>query len=142
MKGIIIVGGGTAGISVASRIMEVPTSDVVIVEPAQTHYYQPLWTLVGGGVFDREDSGRPMSDVMPNGVQWIQSKVAGFDPDSNSVDLEDGQTLGYDILVVAPAAHPLSQCLLHRGLQQPPLLQDRGRRPQAGAGPGREPPGL
>ncbi|MEM1025247.1 MAG: FAD/NAD(P)-binding oxidoreductase [Myxococcota bacterium] len=99
---ILIVGGGTAGISVASRIMESSsTSDVALVEPAEMHYYQPLWTLVGGGVFDREDSGRPMADVMPSGVDWYRNRVSGFEPASNQVELDDGRKLSYDILVVA-----------------------------------------
>ena len=47
---VLIVGGGSAGIAVAARLCKaIPASDVAIVEPSDKHYYQPLWTLVGGG---------------------------------------------------------------------------------------------
>lgn len=99
---VLIIGGGTAGISVASRLLEseLPPS-IGLIEPADTHYYQPLWTLVGGGVFDKEESGRPMADVMPTGVEWIKSRVSSFDPEHNRVILEDGSAVSYETLVVA-----------------------------------------
>jgi sulfide:quinone oxidoreductase len=46
---ILIIGGGTAGITVAARLLRKGHRDVAIIEPSDTHYYQPLWTLVGGG---------------------------------------------------------------------------------------------
>ena len=44
---VVIVGGGTAGISVAARLTNgwFNKRDVAVIEPADTHYYQPLWTL-------------------------------------------------------------------------------------------------
>ncbi|MCB9731923.1 MAG: NAD(P)/FAD-dependent oxidoreductase [Deltaproteobacteria bacterium] len=100
---VLIVGGGSAGISVAARLLAEPTPpDVAIVEPATVHYYQPLWTLVGGGVFDRQASARPMASVMPSGATWIQDAVEAFDPANNAVTLSSGRTLTYDQLVVAP----------------------------------------
>lgn len=63
--------------------------------------YQPLWTYVGGGIKDFKDSVKPMADVMPLNAEWIQDKVTTFDPDHNTVTLADGQTIGYDYLVVA-----------------------------------------
>jgi sulfide:quinone oxidoreductase len=50
---IIIIGGGNAGLSVASQLLIKDSSlDIAIIDPAQKHYYQPAWTLVGGGTFD------------------------------------------------------------------------------------------
>ena len=46
---VLIVGGGSAGISVAARLRRAGLEDVGLLDPARTHYYQPLWTLVGGG---------------------------------------------------------------------------------------------
>jgi sulfide:quinone oxidoreductase len=46
---ILIVGGGTAGITVAARMLRKGYTDVAVIEPSNMHYYQPLWTLVGGG---------------------------------------------------------------------------------------------
>ena len=98
---VVIVGGGTAGISVAARLERAGIIDVALVEPSTKHYYQPLWTLVGGGIVPRELSEREESSVMPRGTTWIRDRVARFDPAENCVELSSGEMLGYDYLVVA-----------------------------------------
>ncbi len=99
---VLIVGGGTAGISVAARLLnEENPPEVAVIEPAEAHYYQPLWTLVGGGVFEREVTERPMEEVMPVGATWLKDRVATFEPEVNQVTLEDGKKVTYDYLVVA-----------------------------------------
>lgn len=99
---VLIIGGGSAGISVAARLnnLDIPL-DVAIIEPASTHYYQPLWTLVGAGVVDLEDTGRPMADTIPPNTTWIQQAAAEFQPDRNAVITDQGQRFTYDYLVVA-----------------------------------------
>lgn len=43
---IVIVGGGSAGIAVAARLLrERPTLDIAIIDPATTHAYQPAGPL-------------------------------------------------------------------------------------------------
>lgn len=99
---ILIVGGGAAGITVAARLKRFrPALEVAVLEPATDHYYQPGWTLVGGGVFDLEQTRRHEAELIPAGVSWIREGAAGFDPSANSVTTTAGQTLTYDILVVA-----------------------------------------
>jgi sulfide:quinone oxidoreductase len=99
---VAIVGGGSAGISVAARLRMAGQQDVAVIDPATTHYYQPLWTLVGGGRAPVEESARPQASVMPKGVTWIQKAAAEIDPDSREITLDDGGTVGYDYLVVCP----------------------------------------
>lgn len=100
---IVLVGGGTAGITVAAQLLAAdPNLDVAVIEPSTVHYYQPIWTLVGGGVFPREVSARPMSSVIPTGATWIEDRVATFEPKENQVSLENGDTVVYEQLVVAP----------------------------------------
>lgn len=101
--GVVIVGGGAGGIAAAASLKKrAPDLDVVIVDPREEHYYQPGWTLVGGGVFERAETMRPMRDVIPRGVTWIRAAVARFEPEVNQVVLEDGERLAYRALVVAP----------------------------------------
>lgn len=97
---IVIVGGGTAGISTAARL-NIEGKDVAVIDPAQKHYYQPLWTLVGGGVVEKETTERSEADVIPNGVEWIREAVASFDPENNTVTTKEGTTIGYDALIIA-----------------------------------------
>lgn len=75
---VLVLGGGTAGIRVAARLRNLPPSppDVTLVEPSDEHYYQPLWTLVGGGVFDKSITVRDEADDIPDGVTWIKDRVA------------------------------------------------------------------
>ena len=97
---ILIVGGGTAGITVAARLVK--GHDVAVIEPSEKHYYQPLWTLVGAGCSTIEQTERPETSVMPKGATWIKDAATGFDPDNNAVRTASGTTYTYDVLIVCP----------------------------------------
>lgn len=99
---VTIVGGGTAGISVAARLERAGIEDVAVIDPADAHYYQALWTLVGAGCAKRETTKRSQASVMPKGVTWIKDAASAFDPENNSVTTSGGKTIGYDVLVVCP----------------------------------------
>ena len=100
---VVIVGGGSAGLATAASLLERDRSlDIVVIEPRDTHDYQPGWTMVGGGVFDVKDTRRAEASVIPAGVRWIKGAVASFEPERDQVTLEDGSTVGYRALVVAP----------------------------------------
>ena len=99
---VLIVGGGAAGIAVASSILKrTDKLSVAIVDPADVHYYQPGWTMVGGGIFDPEATVRTMGSLIPKGVDWIKAAVGRFDPESHQVVLENSQAVSYERLIVA-----------------------------------------
>ncbi len=99
---VVIVGGGTAGISVAARLRKKGVTDIGLIEPSLVHYYQPLWTLVGGGCAPAKESERTESSVMPDGVDWIKDAAEAVDADNRVVTLRDGRQVGYDYLVMCP----------------------------------------
>jgi len=99
---VVIIGGGTAGICVAARLRRLGVRDVAIIEPSATHYYQPLWTLVGAGVVRREASARSMRGVIPRGTRWVLDRVIEIDADANRVSTEFSGDIAYDFLVAAP----------------------------------------
>lgn len=101
---VVIVGAGSAGISVAARIVRASKrlmGQVAIIDPASKHYYQPLWTLVGGGAAKKEESERELSSLIPAGVDWICDAVTSFQPEQHTLRTEQGTVLSYDYLVVA-----------------------------------------
>lgn len=100
---ILIVGGGNAGISVASQLLiKNKKLDIGIIEPSDSHYYQPAWTLVGAGVFDIKKTVRKEADLIPKGAELIKDSVSSFYPETNSLSCKSGQKLSYDYLIVAP----------------------------------------
>ncbi|RQS64942.1 TIGR01244 family phosphatase [Burkholderia sp. Bp8963] len=100
---IVIVGAGAAGLAVASSLLARDRSlDIAVIDPADVHYYQPGWTMVGAGVFQPETTVRQMGAVLPRGVHWIRAAVAGFEPDAHAVVLDGCRRIGYRQLVVCP----------------------------------------
>ncbi len=98
---VLLIGGGAAGITVAAILRRrAPHIEVAIVEPADEHYYQPAFTLVGAGVYPLAKTRRPQQSLIPAGVTWIRDAASSFEPERNSVTLQGGQTLQYDYLVV------------------------------------------
>lgn len=99
---ILIVGGGAAGAAAAASLRRRDKKvAITIIEPSLVHYYQPGWTLVGGGVFKQEQTVRPMQSALPPSVDWVTGEVVGFDPEHNEVHLQDGRRFSYQALVVA-----------------------------------------
>ena len=99
---VVIIGGGTAGISVAAKLRRQQANlDIAIIDPAEHHFYQPAWTLVGGGAYQANDTKRPLASVIPNGVTQIAESVTELNPENNQVTLADGSSISYDYLVVA-----------------------------------------
>jgi len=100
---IVIVGAGAAGIAVAASLLaRRPGLDIAIIDPADVHYYQPGWTLVGAGVFAPTQTVRPLSRVLPRGVKWLRTAVAAFEPERAALVLDDRRLLTYRHLVVCP----------------------------------------
>ncbi|WMW63656.1 FAD/NAD(P)-binding oxidoreductase [Serratia marcescens] len=102
LKKVVVIGGGSSGIGVIASIRKrVKDADITVVEPNDCHYYQPAWTLVGGGLFDISKTQRAMRDVIPSGVSWLQDSVVRVDPDEKYIETRQGKRVSYDFLIVA-----------------------------------------
>jgi sulfide:quinone oxidoreductase len=100
---IVIVGAGAAGIATASSLLARDrTLDIAVIDPADTHYYQPGWTMVGAGVFTPEATAQEMAALLPRKVHWIKAAVAAFEPDAHAVILEGCRVVRYRKLIVCP----------------------------------------
>ncbi len=100
---VVIVGGGAGGVSVAASLQSRKSNlSIAIIDPADIHYYQPGWTMVGGGIFEAGQTAKTMGSLIPRGVKWIKSAVAAFEPEDNAVILDGCRVVKYDRLVVCP----------------------------------------
>lgn len=100
---IVIVGGGTAGITVAATLLRKDKHlDLAIIEPSEKHYYQPGWTLVGAGVFERKVTERAEKDLIPENAQWIKEHAVKLLPVENTVVVKSGEKITYEYLVLCP----------------------------------------
>ena len=100
---VVIVGAGAGGISVAASIKSRSSGlSVAVIDPADIHYYQPGWTMVGGGIFRPEQTAKTMGSLIPHGVKWIKAAVAAFEPKNNAIILDGCRVVKYDRLVVCP----------------------------------------
>jgi sulfide:quinone oxidoreductase len=79
-----------------------PGLEIAIIDPADIHYYQPGWTMVGGGIFEAPSTAKTMGSLMPAGVHWIKSAVAAFEPADNAVVLDACRVVKYRRLIVCP----------------------------------------
>jgi len=100
---ILIIGGGTAGIMTGANLLRKDKSlNIGLIEPADTHYYQPAWTLVGAGAYDYQKTSKPMAEVMPKGLDWIKDYATTFEPKKNQVSTQSNGSVTYDYLIVCP----------------------------------------
>lgn len=114
---IVIIGAGTAGIMTAAQLLKKDkTLQVAIIDPADKHYYQPAWTLVGAGTYDYRKTVRPMKELIPRGATWIKDAVTGFSPESNSITTAGNGNITYQYLVVAPGL--VNDLTLIEGLEE------------------------
>jgi len=99
----VVIGGGTGGIMSASQIIVKKISnDVAVIDPSDTHFYQPAWTLVGAGTYNYEATKKPMKDLIPKGVTWVKDFVATINPQNNEVVTSSGEIITYKFLIVSP----------------------------------------
>ncbi len=104
---IVIVGGGTAGVSVAAMLRRRRRRvSIAIIEPSATHADQSAWTMVAAGLLAPRQAQRPLADLIPPGVTWIQASASRLLPDENAVLLQDGRRIVYGCLIVCPGLTP------------------------------------
>ncbi|MDV3208769.1 MAG: NAD(P)/FAD-dependent oxidoreductase, partial [Rhodococcus ruber] len=87
---VLVVGGGTAGIATAARLRRAGVTDIAVIEPSDEHWYQPLWTLVGGGQASLDETRRAEEKLIPKGVRWIRAAATAVDPDAQTVTTDRG----------------------------------------------------
>lgn len=100
---ILVVGGGSGGLAVAQQLSRASKSQIGLVEPAQDHFYQPLWTFVGAGESLPSKSARNLDGILGTNqaIQRIHDEVQEILPEESKVVLKNGMILSYGHLVLA-----------------------------------------
>ncbi len=100
---VLIIGGGAAGVSTANNLRRKnSTIDIALVEPSEKHYYQPGFTIIGGGAYTLKRATKNEANLIHSSVTWIKDFAESFQPDANKVTLKSGDVISYDFLVVCP----------------------------------------
>jgi sulfide:quinone oxidoreductase len=112
MKKILILGAGTAGTMMANKLYRTLNKDlwkITIVDKDENHYYQPGFLFIPFGVYQPEDVVKPKREFIPGGVEFVLNEIEKIVPENNQVFLKNGETLAYDILVVATGTIPVPE---------------------------------
>lgn len=109
-KNLIIVGAGTAGTMMANKLVHRLDHDqwqITLIDRDNKHYYQPGFLFIPFGIYEPEDVVRPRTDYIPSNVDFIMSEVERINGDLNQVHLRNGDTLTYDVLILATGVEPV-----------------------------------
>ena len=104
MKNLVILGAGTAGTMMANHLIStLPKSEwkITIIDEYKTHYYQPGFLFLPFDIYSTKQVQKKGKKFIPKGVKYIQEKIDIILPEDNLVRLDTGESLGYDILIIA-----------------------------------------
>ncbi len=110
MKTIVIIGGGSGGISTANHLAyrlrgSISSGDVhiLLIEGSSRHYYQPGFLEIPFGVMSETETYRDERRMVVDGVDLIQENATAIDLKNHEVATQK-QKIRYDYLVIATGA--------------------------------------
>jgi sulfide:quinone oxidoreductase len=123
MKRLAIVGAGTGGTLLANRMRKRLGDDwsIAIIDPEDTHLYQPGLLFLPFGRINEKNIVRPRGRTLSDALDWIHAPVEAIDPAKRTITLEGGDRLAYDFLVLASGSRirpDLTEGLLGEGWRQ------------------------
>lgn len=104
MKKLVILGAGTAGTMMANHLnkeLDNKLWQITIIDKEQNHYYQPGFLFIPFGIYEPKDVVKPIDKYIPKNVGIVKGEVDLINHENNNVQMSDGQTIDYDILVIA-----------------------------------------
>lgn len=102
---VVIVGAGFGGLGVAEQLAHVPVQ-VTLIDRHNYHTFQPLLYQVATSLLNAEDVGAPVRSIFRHqaNVNFRLGTVTGINVFGRTVQLDDGEAIGYDYLVLAGGA--------------------------------------
>jgi sulfide:quinone oxidoreductase len=104
MKRLLVLGGGTAGTMVVSKLrrrLDRAQWQITVVDQNDAHLYQPGLLFIPFGTYRPDEVVKPRRRYIPDGVDLVLGEIDRVDAATNTVALTDGRLLGYDYLVIA-----------------------------------------
>ncbi|MBK9567823.1 MAG: FAD-dependent oxidoreductase [Saprospiraceae bacterium] len=104
MKKVVIIGAGTGGTIMAQQLnkeLDSKNWSITIIDERKEHYYQPGFLFLPFDQYKPEDVVKPIKDFIPKVVDFINESATKILPEGHQVILSNGNTLQYDILIVA-----------------------------------------
>ena len=104
---LVILGAGTGGTLAANRLRKKYKDErlrIDIVDQDNRHVYQPGLLFVPFGLTEPDEIVRKRDRQLKKGINYHQSAIESVDIEANSVALENGTTLEYDVLLIATGA--------------------------------------
>src|SRR3954464_8679715 len=102
---VAILGAGFGGLGVAEQLDHIPV-EVTLIDQHNYHTFQPLLYQVATSLLNAEDVGAPVRSMFRNqdNVRFRMATVSGVDVAGRTIQLEDGNQIAYDYLVLAGGA--------------------------------------
>ena len=104
MAHIVIMGAGIGGMPMAYEMQEkIRKGDkVTVISNSENFHFVPSNPWVGVKWRDREDIEFPVRSYLERkGIDFISTGVKRVHPDENRLELNDGESVNYDFLVIA-----------------------------------------
>ena len=98
---VVVIGGGFAGASCARALSRLGLR-TTLVEQSVSYVSCPFSNAVIGGLRDIHAQTFTYEAIRKDGIELLAARAQGVDAQAKTVTLEDGTTLAYDRLVVAP----------------------------------------
>lgn len=104
---VVIIGSGFAGLEAARVLQEVPV-EVLMIDRNNYHTFQPLLYQVATCGLEAGQIAHAVRGICQSHphFRFRMGTVAAVDSDAKCVRLKDGETLGYNSLIVAAGAEP------------------------------------
>lgn len=101
-KRIVVLGGGSGGVVVATKLGRELGSrhDVVLIDRRADHVFMPAFLFLMVGQRQPEDITRKLRRLERQNVRVLQAEILGIDPARQEVALDNGR-VAYDYLVVS-----------------------------------------
>jgi NADH dehydrogenase len=102
---VVVIGGGFGGLSAVQHLKDAG-ADIIIIDRRNHHLFQPLLYQVATTALSPSEIAWPIRYILRNrkDVRTLLGNVVGIDKAAQTVELEDGDKLPYDSLVIATGA--------------------------------------